>query len=79
MKAPTGNAAKRAAATERVRQHREALRAKGLRPVQVWIPDTRRPEITAEYRSQLQAIANDDRDREMLGWLEGIAYTDGWE
>jgi len=29
------------AVTERVRKHREHLRAEGLKPVQIWVPDTR--------------------------------------
>ena len=27
---------------ERVRKHRDALRQSGLRPLQIWVPDTRR-------------------------------------
>jgi hypothetical protein len=48
---------KRAAAKERVRRHREALRARGLRPVQIWVPDTRKPAFLARYRSQLEKIS----------------------
>ena len=31
--------------SRRVRKHRDALRAAGLRPVQIWVPDTRRPAL----------------------------------
>jgi hypothetical protein len=34
---------KKIAARERVRKHRESLRARGLRPIQIWVPDTRKP------------------------------------
>ena len=37
---------------ERVRKHRAALRAAGLRPVQIWVPDTRRRGFAAECRRQ---------------------------
>jgi hypothetical protein len=30
------------AVTQRVRKHREVLRAAGLKPVQIWLPDTQR-------------------------------------
>ena len=30
---------------EKARTYRERMRAKGLRPVQLWLPDTRSPEF----------------------------------
>ena len=32
----------RASTSARVQKHRAALRESGLRPVQIWVPDTRR-------------------------------------
>jgi Zn-dependent M28 family amino/carboxypeptidase len=32
----------------KVRTHREKLRAQGLRPIQIWVPDVRSPEFAAE-------------------------------
>ena len=29
--------------TQRVEKHRAALRAQGLRPIQIWVPGTRTP------------------------------------
>ena len=63
---------------ERVRKHREALRASGLRPVTRWVPDLRKPEVLAEYQRQLAVIAADSRDREMLAELEAIQADEGW-
>ena len=37
---------------ERVQKRRNALRAAGLRPVQIWVPDTRAPGFAEEYRRQ---------------------------
>ncbi|HZD91653.1 MAG TPA: antitoxin MazE-like protein, partial [Pseudolabrys sp.] len=34
-----------ATARERVREHRQRLRRQGLRPIQIWVPDTRSPEF----------------------------------
>lgn len=42
---------------ERVEKARDKLRAAGLRPVQVWIPDTRRPGFAEEIRRQCRLIA----------------------
>ena len=38
--------------SQRVRKRRDALRAAGLRPVQIWVPDTRRPGFADECRRQ---------------------------
>lgn len=38
--------------TARVRRHREGLYEAGLRPVQLWLPDTRRAGFAAECRHQ---------------------------
>jgi len=42
---------------ERVRKRREALRGAGLRPVQIWVPDTRRPGFAEECRRQSRVTA----------------------
>ena len=35
---------------QRVRRRREALRAAGMRPVQIWVPDTRRAEAPKKWK-----------------------------
>jgi hypothetical protein len=40
-----------------VREHRDRLRAQGLRPVQFWVPDVRSPAFLAEARRQCLAVA----------------------
>lgn len=47
---------------ERVQKHRINLRASGLRPVQIWVPDTRRPGFTDECHRQALLAAQIDRD-----------------
>jgi hypothetical protein len=50
----------------RVQKHRDALRRAGLRPVQIWVPDTRRPDFAEECRRQSRLVAQSDMaDREM--------------
>lgn len=48
-----GAVREREAATGRVRQHRARLRAKGLRPIQLWVPDTR----TAEFQQRAHDVS----------------------
>jgi hypothetical protein len=44
----------------RVKRHRDALRAAGLRPTQIWVPDTRRPGFAEEVRRQCAIVAAAD-------------------
>src|SRR5208282_1674303 len=51
----------------RVRKRRAALRDAGLRPVQIWVPDTRRPGFAEECRRQVRLAAASDRaDRDVV-------------
>jgi hypothetical protein len=64
---------------ERVRKHRDLLRAAGLRPVQIWVPDTRAPGFAAECRRQSQLVARAARqEADTQRWLQQVADTDGW-
>ena len=45
------------ATNEKVRRHRARLREQGLRPLQVWVPDTRTPGFAEEARRQSLAVA----------------------
>jgi hypothetical protein len=64
----------------RVQRHRDALRMAGLRPVQIWVPDTRRPEFAEECRRQSRLIAQSDMaDTGMQHFMdEVLADVDGW-
>jgi Protein of unknown function (DUF3018) len=42
---------------EKVRAYRARLRAQGLRPVQMWVPDTRSAAFAAEAHWQALAVA----------------------
>ena len=63
---------------ERVKRHRDGLRAAGLRPVQIWVPDTRRPGFAEECRRQSRSLRDDPHEREILDWIEAAADTEGW-
>jgi len=67
--------------TERVQKRRAALRMAGLRPVQIWVPDTRRPNFDAECRRQsLLAAESDAQDHGLSEFMEqALSDTDGWE
>lgn len=63
----------------RVQKHRDALRAAGLRPIQIWVPDTRKPGFAEECRRQCLAVRGDAQENEIMDWLESAADTGGWE
>ena len=64
----------------RVQKHRDALRKTGLRPVQIWVPDTRRPNFADECRRQSRLAAEaDTADTDMQDFVdEALADLDGW-
>lgn len=63
----------------RVQKHRAALRASGLRPVQIWVPDTRRAGFAEECRRQSLSLRNDAYEHETLEQLAAVADTEGWQ
>ncbi len=64
----------------RVQKHRAALRQAGLRPVQIWVPDTRRPDFLQECRRQSTLVARaDEVDSDLLLLMnEALADVEGW-
>lgn len=64
----------------RVQKHRDALRMAGLRPVQIWVPDTRRPNFAEECRRQSRLAAMADKaGADMQHFMDAaLADVDGW-
>jgi hypothetical protein len=53
----------------------------GLRPVQIWVPDTRHPDFAAECRRQCLLVAQaDSADAGAVQQLtdEALTDVDGW-
>ena len=69
-----------AAVNARVQKHRDALRRAGLRPVQIWVPDTRRPDFAAECARQTRLARQADAADHQLGDVLDAALRDveGW-
>jgi hypothetical protein len=55
--------------SERVKRRRDKLRAAGLRPVQLWVPDTTTPEFREEARRQSRLVAGSEASAEALEWI----------
>jgi hypothetical protein len=67
------------AVSSRVRRHRDALRNAGLRPIQLWVPDTRQPSFAEECHRQSTLLAQDSQEQEFLAWIADASDTAGWQ
>jgi hypothetical protein len=68
----------RSGAHDNVRRYRERMRAKGLRQIQLWVPDTRSPTFAAECRRQSLLVAGDPAEQVIMDDLEALQDIDGW-
>ncbi len=57
---------------ERVERRRSKLRGAGLRPIQIWVPDTRVPGFVEECRRQSELIRLSETD-------DSLAEDAAWE
>jgi hypothetical protein len=59
-----------------MKQYRDRLRAAGLRPIQLWVPDTRAPGFAAECRRQSSALAHDAAETDAATFIEAAGAWD---
>ena len=64
---------RKASSRDKVRAHRARLRAHGLRPIQLWVPDTRTPEFAEQAHRESLAIANDPHEAEDQAFIDAIS------
>ncbi len=65
---------------QRVQRRRDKLRAAGLRPVQIWVPDTRAAGFAAECARQARLIRESETPQSQAedeAWFEA-SDTAGW-
>ena len=65
------------AVRERVSAYRARMRAQGLRPVQIWVPDVRSPDFAAEAHRQSALVAAADGATDDMDFVEAV--SDGWD
>ena len=61
---------------ERVRDHRLRLRALGLRPIQIWVPDVRSPAFVTQAHEQSLAVAASNQAADDQAFIESITVPD---
>ncbi|MTJ80687.1 MAG: DUF3018 family protein [Telmatospirillum sp.] len=57
----------------KVREHRDRLRAQGLRPIQIWVPDVRAPSFRSEAHRQSLAVAASPQAGEDQAFIDAIS------
>ncbi|MBK9441193.1 MAG: antitoxin MazE family protein [Comamonadaceae bacterium] len=64
----------------RVQKRRDAMRQLGLRPVQIWVPDTRRVDFAQECKRQSEVASRSDAsDTDLLHLMDAaLSDADGW-
>ena len=68
-----GNTMQTQTIRQRVQTHRERLRAAGLKPFQIWVPDPQAPGFAAECRRQSRIVLNDPHNLDDINAFAGIA------
>ena len=63
----------RPSSRERVRAYRNRLRKQGLRPIQLWVPDTRSPDFPAEAHRQSLLAARSPHAEEDQAFVDSIS------
>ncbi len=73
-KASASNPSRAKPSRDKVRAYRERMRAKGLRLVQMWLPDTRTPAFAAQAHRDSLAIANSPTEREDQAFIDSVSW-----
>ncbi len=66
----------RTSTSDRVAKHRANLRASGMRPIQIWVPDTRLPGFADQCKFQSSLASNADSKDEFLNAFMDEALMD---
>jgi len=57
----------------KVREHRERLRAQGLRPIQMWVPDVRAASFQEQAHHQSLAVAASAHTHEDQAFIDAVS------
>src|ERR1044071_1999684 len=68
-------ASRKLTSRDKVRAHRERLRDRGLRPIQIWVPDVRSRSFTREARRQSRLVASNRFEPAEQTFVDAIS---GW-
>ena len=72
----TASASNRPSSREKVQAYRDRMRARGLRLVQVWVPDTRTKAFQKEAHRQSLSVAQSVHARADQDFIDAITDLD---
>ncbi len=58
---------------DKVRAHRERLRRRGLRPIQIWVPDVRSRTFAREAHRQSLLVGTGGSEREDQDFVDAVS------
>jgi hypothetical protein len=58
---------------DKVKAHRDRLRRQGLRPIQIWAPDTRTPEFKVAAHLQSLAVSDSAHAGDDQAFIDSIS------
>jgi len=62
--------------SQKMKLYRAKMKQSGLRPVQIWVPDTRSPAIASELRRQSILASQGPDEQDVLTFLEDASAWD---
>ena len=65
--------ASRLKSREKVRAHRQRLRRRGLRPIQIWVPDVRSRAFAREAHRQSIVVAHDAHEHDDQDFVDAVS------
>ncbi len=60
----------------KVQEHRDRLRAQGLRPIQIWVPDVRASSFRAEAHRQSLEVADSAHAADDQAFIDAVSDWD---
>jgi hypothetical protein len=61
---------------QKVRAHRDRLRAQGLRPIQIWVPDTRSTRFVRQAARQSRLVAASPHSVADQAFIDALSAED---
>jgi hypothetical protein len=58
---------------DKVRAYRARLRRRGLRPIQIWVPDTRSRSFARQAHRQSALVGSDRSERDAQDFVDAIS------
>lgn len=76
MEPPIPSTPKAKSSNEKVQAYRERLRAQGLRPIQIWVPDVRAASFRDAAHRQSRAVGHSRHASDDQAFIDAVSVLD---